>query len=156
MWQAEGSNGDGGLPSSQSSGKPNYAPGTHLVALRRGYRHHGIYVGSGRVVHYAGLSRYWRRGPIEEVTLERFANGRPVLTKPATSTSFGGVEIVARARSRLGENCYRIASNNCEHFCEWCINGRARSEQIEQLLEKPLIAALRRCASFARRSPQYA
>ena len=40
----------------------NDAPplGSHVVTSRRGYTHHGIFVGDGRVVHYAGLSRGWR------------------------------------------------------------------------------------------------
>jgi Lecithin retinol acyltransferase len=27
-------------------------------------------------------------------------------------------EVMRRARSRLGEDRYRLLSNNCEHFCE--------------------------------------
>jgi Lecithin retinol acyltransferase len=41
------------------------AAGTHLVVSRRGYRHHGIYVGQGRVIHYAGPFLY-PRGCVEE------------------------------------------------------------------------------------------
>ena len=43
-------------------------------------------------------------------------------------------EVVARARSRLGERSYRILTNNCEHFCEWCLNGASRSTQVERWL----------------------
>jgi hypothetical protein len=42
--------------------------------------------------------------------------------------------VVARARSRLGEDRYRIASNNCEHFCHWCRSGENRSAQVERAL----------------------
>jgi cell wall-associated NlpC family hydrolase len=38
-------------------------PGTHLTTPRRGYRHHGIYCGDGRVIHYAGFDRFLQRGP---------------------------------------------------------------------------------------------
>jgi hypothetical protein len=31
--------------------------------------------------------------------------------------------------SRLGEHSYRIPTNNCEHFCEWCLNGASRSHR---------------------------
>ena len=31
--------------------------GSHLVTPRRGYLHHGIYVGARKVVHYSGLMR---------------------------------------------------------------------------------------------------
>lgn len=53
-------------------------PGTDLVSPRLGYTHHGIYVGHGKVVQYGGLVWGLRRGPVEEVSLEEFANGRPL------------------------------------------------------------------------------
>jgi hypothetical protein len=112
----------------------NIPLGAHLVSLRRGYLHHGIHAGEGRVVHYAGLCRLWHRGPIEEVSLERFAAGKPTFIKAINNARFHGAEVVERARSRLGENRYRITSNNCEHFCEWCIHGEARSRQVDSLL----------------------
>jgi Lecithin retinol acyltransferase len=34
----------------------------HLVTPRTLYNHHGIYVGNGRVIHYAGLAHGLRRG----------------------------------------------------------------------------------------------
>lgn len=108
--------------------------GAHLVTLRRGYLHHGIHVGEGRVVHYAGLCKLWHRGPIEEVSLERFAAGRPVFMKSIRNARYQGADVVARARSRLGEDHYRITSNNCEHFCEWCVHGEPRSRQVDNLL----------------------
>jgi len=45
--------------------------------------------------------------------------------------------VTRRARSRLGENRYRIFTNNCEHFCEWCLRDEHRSDQIENLLALP-------------------
>jgi hypothetical protein len=118
-------------------------PGSHVVASRRGYTHHGIFVGDGRVVHYAGLSRGWRRGPVEEVSLAEFARGRSVQVRPSANPRFDRKEVVARARSRLGENCYRVLSNNCEHFCEWSLHGEARSQQVESWRARPrwLLAA---------------
>ncbi len=108
-------------------------PGTHLTTPRRGYVHHGLYVGEGRVIHYAGLSRRLRRGPVEEVTLEAFAGGKPWQVKPVAAPAFAGTHAVERARSRLGENDYRVWSNNCEHFVEWALNGTPRSAQVERL-----------------------
>ncbi len=127
------------------------ALGAHLLTSRRGYRHHGIYAGNGRVVHYAGLSSAWRRGPVEEVPLARFAAGRPVWIKTSTQARYSGAAVVARARSRLGEDRYRITTNNCEHFCAWCIDGAPRSEQIESLFGGPLETLLRRLLGIVRR-----
>lgn len=106
-------------------------PGAHLVTPRWGYSHHGIYAGEGRVIHYAGLSRSFRRGPVEEIPLERFARGRGYAVKPHAAPQYAGDAAVKRARLRLGENRYRFWSNNCEHFVEWCISGASRSAQVD-------------------------
>jgi len=108
------------------------ALGTHLVTSRRGYTHHGIYVGHDMVVHYAGLSRLLRSGPVEEVTMRQFSLDRPVGILRDRESAYSPQEIVLRARSRLGENEYHVLRNNCEHFCNWCTSGRSRSIQVER------------------------
>src|SRR5262245_45142880 len=94
----------------------------HLVSPRALYTHHGIYLGQGRVIHYAGLACGLRRGPVEIVSLEDFAHGRGIRVR-CDVRRFDGGEVVERARSRLGERRYRILSNNCEHFCAWALRG---------------------------------
>ncbi|HYS68302.1 MAG TPA: lecithin retinol acyltransferase family protein [Paraburkholderia sp.] len=116
--------------------------GAHLVTQRRGYEHHGIYVGNGRVVHYAGFASSTQRGPVEEVELERFAAGHPLTVRAAPSARYVGDEAVRRARSRLGENHYRLLTNNCEHFCAWCLLGESRSEQVHCCLRHPRVGVL--------------
>jgi hypothetical protein len=71
----------------------------NLISPRRGYMHHGIYVGEGKVV-------------------ARFACGRSVWTRNSDLPGFVPQEVIRRARSRVGENRYQILRNNCEHFCE--------------------------------------
>lgn len=112
--------------------------GEHLTTSRRGYTHHGVYVGGGRVVHYSGLSGFWQCGPVEEVSLARFANGHPVQNVDHPEAQYAPEEIVQRALSRLGENDYRLLTNNCEHFCNWCVSGISRSAQVERRLQLPL------------------
>ena len=77
--------------------------GRMLFSRRRGYLHHGIYVGQGKVVHYGGLARGLRRRPVEEVSLTRFAAGRPLWTRCVPSSHFDREEVIRRARSRVGE-----------------------------------------------------
>ena len=108
-----------------------WVPGTPLIVIRRGYRHHGIYAGKGRVIHYAGLFRH-RRGRIEEVSLEDFSGNKPIHAGQAPDKARGR-DIVLRARSRLGECRYDLLKNNREHFCNWCLRGESRSPQIESL-----------------------
>jgi hypothetical protein len=90
--------------------------GAHLTTSRRGYAHHG---------------------PVEEVSLSRFAVGRPVQTVEHERSPFSAEEIVLRARSRIGENDYRLLTNNCEHFCNWCLDGISHSAQVERRLQLP-------------------
>jgi hypothetical protein len=111
--------------------------GAHVVTPRRGYLHHGIYVGGGRVVHYAGLATGLHRGPVEETSLDSFGHGRPVWLKSYAPSTFDPREVIRRARSRVGEDRYRLWTNNCEHFCEWCLRGEPRSYQVEAWLMRP-------------------
>lgn len=106
-------------------------PGMHIATPRRGYTHHGIYVGNGRVIHYAGMSNILRNGPVEEVSIEAFADGRGWSVQQSSFSLFSRSEVVRRARSRVGENHYQLVTNNCEHFCVWCRAGYGRSEQVE-------------------------
>lgn len=105
--------------------------GAHLVTARCGYLHHGIYIGEGRVVHYSGLAGGLHRGPVKEVSIAEFSRNHPVWVKPGVRPLFSPKEVVRRARSRIGEDCYRLLTNNCEHFCEWCLHGQDRSYQVE-------------------------
>ncbi len=106
------------------------AIGSHLVTPRTGYSHHGIYVGDGMVVHYSGLANGMNTGPVEEVTLTEFTGGNGYSVSKHENAKYSGVEIAYRARSRIGENLYCVFSNNCEHFCEWCINNDHDSKQV--------------------------
>lgn len=124
--------------------------GAHLITPRFGYAHHGVYVGAGTVVHYAAFAYHSHRGPVEEVPLSSFAHGHPVWVRPAGRDALRCEEIVRRARSRLGENHYRLLSNNCEHLSEWCVHGKHRSPQVERLLSG-LHRVFRVCGEVRRR-----
>lgn len=104
--------------------------GAHLVTPRTGYTHHGIYIGDGKVIHYSGLADGLEAGPIEETTLAAFNQGYGLSVKEYASPVFSGRVVVERARSRLEENLYSVYGNNCEHFCEWCINDKHLSKQV--------------------------
>jgi hypothetical protein len=109
------------------------APGTELIVDRLAYRHHGIYLGEGLVIHYAGRISH-PHGLIEAVPLRSFVGRRRVHLGRRPAESLHAEAIVRRARSRLGERRYAILSNNCEHFCSWCQEGESRSRQVDRLL----------------------
>jgi hypothetical protein len=111
--------------------------GAHLVTPRLAFAHHGIYVGDGNVVHYGALAHQLRRARVEQISLALFARGHPVFVRPHTAPRFAFAEVIRRARSRLGEDSYGLLRNNCEHFCEWCVQGIPRSYQVECLMKFP-------------------
>jgi hypothetical protein len=116
------------------------ALGTELVTRRSGYAHHGIYAGNGMVIHYAGFAKSLNRGPVEEVSIEQFAAGHEIWLRPNAAAKFTGMEAVRRARARLGEDRYRLLTNNCEHFVTWCLHGEARSQQVRACFIHPRAA----------------
>jgi hypothetical protein len=111
--------------------------GAHLITPWLGFAHHGIYVGEGRVIHYGALVYDIIRKPVEEVTLATFSGGRPVFIVQHDALPFSVSEILGRARSRLGESRYRLLTNNCEHFVEWCLYDEQRSFQVSRALDFP-------------------
>jgi hypothetical protein len=111
--------------------------GAHLITPWMGFAHHGIYAGECKVIHYGALVYDIIRKPVEEVSLETFAGGRPVFIVQHEALPFEPSIIVERARSRLGERHYRLLSNNCEHFVEWCLYDVPRSFQVERALDFP-------------------
>ncbi|MGC3980635.1 MAG: lecithin retinol acyltransferase family protein [Steroidobacteraceae bacterium] len=118
--------------------KQEWLIGTHLVTPRFGYQHHGIYIGSGKVLHYAGLCEWNHIGPVEEIDLIAFAAGHAIEVREHPKAKYYGHIAVARARSRLGERSYSLLKNNCEHFCTWCIDGISYSDQVAALLMMPV------------------
>ncbi|PLP99476.1 lecithin retinol acyltransferase family protein [Cupriavidus pauculus] len=111
--------------------------GSHLVSERDGYTHHGIYVGNEQVIHYGGFDGGLKRRPVESISLRAFAAGAGVSIHAEPDAVYAGHAVVARARSRLGEDSYRLLTNNCEHFCAWCVSGAARSEQVRRCVRNP-------------------
>jgi Lecithin retinol acyltransferase len=142
------------MDASESNDWREWPVGAHLVSPRRGYLHHGLYAGGGRVIHYAGFNRAFRRGPVEEVALAQFTAGRSVQVLPRATPRFNGAAAVQRARARLGENRYRVWSNNCEHFVEWCVSGTSRSAQVDRWMGwlRSGLGALRAPRTLARAS----
>eukprot|EP00485_Elphidium_margaritaceum_P013103 CAMPEP_0202693762 /NCGR_PEP_ID=MMETSP1385-20130828/7797_1 /ASSEMBLY_ACC=CAM_ASM_000861 /TAXON_ID=933848 /ORGANISM="Elphidium margaritaceum" /LENGTH=210 /DNA_ID=CAMNT_0049349493 /DNA_START=94 /DNA_END=726 /DNA_ORIENTATION=+ len=81
------------------------------------YKHHFIYVGNGEFV-----SRQ-----TNGVVLEGRAQYQ---NKKAYLIYRGGLACANKAKSRIGEKGYNLASNNCEHFCSDCCGLGHKSEQV--------------------------
>lgn len=126
-------------PYLQSSLEPAISAGASAHDLQRGdhvytyrtvvnaYTHHGIYVGDGMLVHYAGLSRNGTGSSIclglGEFRSENGEERKIYIAKYKPDARYSREEIVKRAMSRLGEDDYSVIFNNCEHFASWCVTG---------------------------------
>lgn len=104
------------------------AKGDHLQVDAGLYSHHGIDMGSGLVAHYGRGVKNKANAKVEVVRRDVFSRGCPVHTL-GSPRNFPVEEIVARARSRVGEQCYDVFDNNCEAFANWCRSGVAESRQ---------------------------
>jgi len=89
--------------------------GDHIYAQRIGYTHHGIYIGSGRVIHYLNDG-------VQKDSIYTFADGGKISCVNKFTISSNG-DIVRRAKSRLYEDKYNVIWRNCEQFAIWCRNG---------------------------------
>ena len=109
--------------------------GDHLVSNRVGYTHHGIYIGNGLVIHYAGFADgIQQKDEIRISPLEEFENGNKAYVKSYLFRTYNHDEAVNRAFDRLGEDWYNVLINNCEHFATWCVMGTHSSKQVNDLI----------------------
>lgn len=68
-----------------------------------------------------------RKYPVVNLMIDMINRGEYHLYSPE--------ETLARARSRLGEDKYSLALNNCEHFAIWCKTGLSRSFQVDSFMK---------------------
>lgn len=112
--------------------------GDHLVTPRKAYTHHGLYIGNGKVIHYKGFYEELKSGPVTEICLSEFGldSGNHVgfFIEPHEHKIRSNEDIVAQARSRLGEKSYNLIWNNCEHFVHDCIYNENKSKQVDSVL----------------------
>lgn len=98
--------------------------------------HHAILDTAAReVIHYC----YTFDDPTNKVrveSLEHFEVGRSGQwqVKRIPTSLEHAQQILARARSRVGEAEYSLVSNNCEGFANWCFDEYTRSGQVRQVL----------------------
>lgn len=108
---------------------PNiFSIGDHLTVERKLYTHHGLYAGNGFVIE-----NLLEQG-IVCVSLEDFADGKTIHVQKHSHPKYNGVQAVARAMRRLGEEKYNLITFNCEHFVNWCIEGCEVSRQVDNIL----------------------
>lgn len=90
--------------------------GEHLFVQRRGFTHHGIYIGDQCVMHYL------RKEGVRPIKLKDFRSDGDLFIRKSIKI-FDNETIALRAWEREGESDYSVFNNNCEHFCIWCRSG---------------------------------
>lgn len=103
-------------------------PGDHLFTTYGILTHHGLYSGDGMVIHYKkGRSKGIIEVPLHEFAKDVISAGflsKKIYIKKHNTRIYSNDESISRARSRIGEAGWNLLNNNCEHFVEWCINGK--------------------------------
>lgn len=100
------------------------------------YRHHGIDVGDGTVIHARpdDPARLFGGGRVVRTSLEEFAIGEAIEVVSDPPAVFPPDEIVARAMRHVDREGYCPVVDNCEHFATWCATGERRSRQVDAVM----------------------
>ena len=96
------------------------------------YKHYGIDIGDGLVIHFRCESILaMKEAMVIVTTLEDFTKDGLIQTDRSLTPAFTPDQIVERAFSCLepGFDVYHPKYNNCEHFSTWCTTGERSSQQ---------------------------
>lgn len=129
-----------------------------LIEFRRGYsgsgagiyQHWAVYMGfvdgKHRVIHFSNEDRLVAQSfnhfgevsgnvEVQWELLEQVAGDCACRKNNAwdeVDTPRSQAEILRAAKEKLGEGGYHLATNNCEHFANYCRYGKKRSGQVER------------------------
>ncbi|VWB98223.1 hydrolase [Burkholderia pseudomultivorans] len=128
--------------------------GDHVYVPRRGYNHHGLYIGDGTVARYAMRFDGDATGRVELVSLEQFCQGENVNVRAYSSRRFGRTMSVSRALMRLNDKFSNVVLNDCEHFVTWCIKGLHWNKRAENAIYEAASYELYRLSAPVLRAAQ--
>ena len=97
------------------------------------FRHYGIDLGDGTVVHFSGKMHHIHADAwVQRTSCAQFCRGGAVFPACEICFAFPPEEVARRALSQVGGNFggYHFLCNNCEHFVNWCTCGRRISRQV--------------------------
>ncbi len=113
------------------------APGDIIYADRGLYKHYGVYIGEGQVIHFAGPKGHETNPVLADViqtSIKDFLKRDSLCIQEDDGREpLPVIEIIQRAKTRLGKckGTYNLAGNNCEHFANWCRYGTNESHQVD-------------------------
>lgn len=106
------------------------------IACTRGlitFRHFGIDIGDGTVVHLA-TEPGGNRMSVQQVPYDQFSEGKIVRTESITSP-LPVEQVIAQTLQSVGKSGYHLIWDNCEHFAIEMKTGVARSHQVEDAIK---------------------
>ena len=111
-------------------------PGDHIYVKRssRFYKHHGIYVGHGKVIHVSGSIREKVSPEVRESDLSSFLKGGVPRRRVYKKGRLPASETIRTAKNLLRNEDYSMARNNCEHFATYCVTGKKKSLQVRKIM----------------------
>ncbi len=102
------------------------------------YRHFGVDLGDGSVMHLAGDANLatwnptsWGRMSVRRVSIDEFSGGSEVRIEKRKSP-LEVDETMERALAWEGRTGYHLCERNCEHFARWCTTGDYSSFQVDR------------------------
>ena len=113
----------------------NLLPGDHIYVKRssRFYKHHGVYIGHGKVIHVSGSIREKVSPEVRESDLSLFLKGE-VPRKRVYKKRLPASETIRTAKNLLRNEDYSMVRNNCEHFATYCVTGKKKSLQVRKIM----------------------
>ena len=107
------------------------------------YYHYGIFVSEDEVIQFGLPNDPGKQSDLIKVTVSdiyTFLSGGEIETaRPTRSEALkmrSKEDIVAFARSKIGQGGYDILHNNCEHFVNECAFGKSSSSFLDDVREK--------------------
>ncbi len=110
-------------------------PGDHIYVKRssRFYKHHGIYMGDGKVIHVSGSVREKVSPEVRESDLSLFLKGKSPRRRKYEKR-LPASETIRTAKMLLKDGSYSMVLNNCEHFATYCATGKKKSMQVRKIV----------------------
>jgi hypothetical protein len=104
-----------------------------LIARIVYYRHYGIEIDNGQIIHfYCPSILKLKEAKVEKISVNEFIGKNGILEyEKLIESKLSEEEITERAKKFLGSNFggYKIKTNNCEHFAYWCATDIKISKQ---------------------------
>lgn len=112
------------------------AMGDQISVDRGGYRHHGVDLGDGTVVHFNREADAGWGSCVRRTSRWRFARGNVVRVEARPAHGLTAEQVVDRAIGLIGVDDYDITERNCEHYAAWAVTNVFHSQQVRELVDR--------------------